>query len=503
MANIDRIVKVAIALRTAGVASLSFSDLMLFGQYTADDDSYVNIITDADQLVEDFHCQPVDPIYKAAQAVFSQIPHINRLYIGRDDTGQAPPIDLPSLLTGGTFTAPQQATLLTTLQALDDGAFSIAVNGLPRDTGEMDFTDIENLTEAAEVIETGLGSGVTCSWSGMAFIIQTIATGDTTSLDFAGAPADGTDISITLRLTVATGATLRQGGVGTTRTVTENLIALANENNDWYAICDVHHIESRAVEMGEWAEAREKLFVTVLSNPNNTSASATDNTSTAAQLKQKQLFRTAWWYNPDPAQFPDCALIAKMFTKYPGQETYANQRLSAVNYTFLSETIYSNLFNKNGNTFEPFRNIAITQNGKVAGGEWIDIIRFRDWLCEEIKIRIFQQMVDNRIPYTDPGIAIIRTRLQEALDMGVIRGGIAPPEVNSDGDLVPSYTISVPLSVNISANQKATRVLQDVYFTARIAGAIHVVEIQGTLTYENLPVSSPVLATATAGRSAA
>ena len=64
-------------------------------------------------------------------------------------------------------------------------------------------------------------------------------------------------------------------------------------------------------------------------------------------------------------------------------------------------------------------------------------------------------MVDNRIPYTDPGIAIIRSRLQQALDFGVTRGGIAPPEVDVDGNLVPSYTISVPLSMTISANDKA------------------------------------------------
>ena len=58
----------------------------------------------------------------------------------------------------------------------------------------------------------------------------------------------------------------------------------------------------------------------------------------------------------------------------------------AVTSTFLNETTFNNIYGKNGNTFEPFRNISITQNGKVAGGEWIDVIRFRDWLCEEIKV---------------------------------------------------------------------------------------------------------------------
>ena len=44
----------------------------------------------------------------------------------------------------------------------------------------------------------------------------------------------------------------------------------------------------------------------------------------------------------------------------------------------------------------------------------------------------------------------------------------------------------MPLAANISANTKAQRLLEDVKFTARLAGAIHVVEIAGSFTYENL-----------------
>lgn len=282
---------------------------------------------------------------------------------------------------------------------------------------------------------------------------------------------------------------------------TTDLLAINNENTDWYAVCDAEHNEARAVQIASWIEAHEKIFVTVLSNVNNASAPASDTTSTAHQLMAGNFFRTAWWYDANPLNFPDVGICSRSFTKYPGQETWANQELDAVTSTALNETNAQNIFGKNGNTFEPFRNISITQNGKVAGGEWIDVIRFRDWLCEEIKVTIFQQMVNNRIPYTDPGIAIIRTRLAQALDLGVVRGGIAPTEVNGQGKLIPSYTIQVPLAANISANQKATRVLQDIYFTARIAGAIHVVEIQGVLTYENLPVASPSLASMQAGRS--
>jgi hypothetical protein len=367
MANIDRIVQVSISLRTAGITSATFSDLLLFGPFIKPDGGTANvyIITDPDELIDTFGCQTTDPIYKAALVFFSQIPHPPRLFIGFD--GNAGNVD----------------------------------------------TDLINLT---------------------------------------------------------------------------------NENNDWYGLCDVMHNENRAVEIAQWIEAHEKVFVTVLHDPDNITAAATDTTSVAHQLMSNNFFRTAWWWHTNPEHFPDVAIASRSFTKYPGQETWANQRLAGVQSTFLNETTFNNIFAKNGNSFEPFRNISITQNGKVAGGEWIDVIRFRDWLCEEIKVTIFQQMVDNRIPYTDPGIAIIRSRLQQALDRGVDRGGIAPKEVDIEGNLVPSYTISVPLSMTISANDKANRILRDVYFTARLTGAIHVVQIQGTLTYESLATGASQLA---------
>lgn len=269
---------------------------------------------------------------------------------------------------------------------------------------------------------------------------------------------------------------------------TADLTALYDENHDWYALCNTSHTETRVVQIAAFIESKEKLFVTVLSNVNNSTAPAGDTTSVGHLLQAGNYFRTAWWYDTNAVDFPDVGIAIKSFSKYPGQETWANQRLSGVPNINLSETLANNIFAKNGNTFEPFRNISITQNGKTAGGEWIDVIRFRDWLCEEIKIRVFQQLVDHRIPYTDPGIAIIRSRVQQALDFGVTRGGIAPPEVDIEGNYIPSYTISVPLSSTISVNNKANRLLQDIAFTARLAGAIHIVEIQGTLTYENLPV---------------
>ena len=54
---------------------------------------------------------------------------------------------------------------------------------------------------------------------------------------------------------------------------------------------------------------------------------------------------------------------------------------------------------------------------------------------EEIQTRVFDALVNNnKIPYTDGGIAIIETQIRGALELGQRRGGIAPTEYDENGE---------------------------------------------------------------------
>jgi hypothetical protein len=63
------------------------------------------------------------------------------------------------------------------------------------------------------------------------------------------------------------------------------------------------------------------------------------------------------------------------------------------------------------------------------------------------------------------------------------RGIVAEDEFNEDGELVPGFTTRVPNSLSITATQKASRILSDCRFSARLAGAIHAIRVDGALTY--------------------
>jgi len=120
----------------------------------------------------------------------------------------------------------------------------------------------------------------------------------------------------------------------------------------------------------------------------------------------------------------------------------------------------------------------------VAAGEWIDVIRGRDWLKDLIQTNMVMMMINRaKVPYTDAGIQLCVTNLRKSLQQGVSVGYIAPDEIDADGNTVPGFVITAPISSEIDPLVKASRVLT-LDFSARLAGAIHVLNVSGSVGYE-------------------
>lgn len=450
MAKIDRIVNVQIALNTTAIKEQSFSDLLIVGPHVLSTQRSL-VITEADQLL-DLGMSALDPIYLAAQDVFAQIPTITRLFIGRQQVDSV----------GITVTQASESNYSATLGWRDvDGVLQTAtftVAGAPGDTAADIATDLAAAINggAAPITAAAVGAVITLT------------------ADVVGAPFSAT---LAGNMVMTQPATTELPGVA--------LAAISAETDDWYGVSLTARDAASILNAAEWVEANEKLLGVAVNAPAVLDPGST--TDIGYQLMQAQYFRTHWWYHgPIATEWLEAAIAAKSFTIYPGGETWALKRLAGITFDKLSEGQALAVFNKNGNTFEQFRNFAITQNGRVAAGEWIDVIRFRDWLVEQVKINVVSALINaaGKVPYTDPGIQVIVTALRQALDLGVARGGIAPPEVDPDDNrVIPSYTISFPASANVSFNDKANRILNDVNFTARLAGAIHTVVIRGNLTY--------------------
>ena len=73
--------------------------------------------------------------------------------------------------------------------------------------------------------------------------------------------------------------------------------------------------------------------------------------------------------------------------------------------------------------------------------------------------------------------------MEETLKKGQDIGGIAPTEYDADGNSIPGFTVKVPKAFDLTEAERKSRKLTGCKYTARLAGAIHLVEIEGFLTF--------------------
>jgi hypothetical protein len=259
-------------------------------------------------------------------------------------------------------------------------------------------------------------------------------------------------------------------------TVTNDLNAISAVNDDWYALASTTRTTATIKQIAAWVEARIKLYGISSDNANIINVAAgTDTTSIAAFLNINGYVRSFVIYHQDSQDdFPECAWFGAVLPLVPGSETWKFKKLNGIAYSNLTSNQETNAFDKSCNTYEYIGGAGITQQGTVAQGEYIDIIRGVDWLTSTIQTYVYSVLVNNpKVPYTDAGIASIQAEVKRALQLGISNNFIAAD---------PAPICTVPRAADVPPIDKANRILKNVKFTATLAGAIHAVEISGTVS---------------------
>lgn len=247
----------------------------------------------------------------------------------------------------------------------------------------------------------------------------------------------------------------------------------ALETSGWYAIAPCGIEASEYTKISTWADANEKIFGFTVSG----SANPVGNSSARSFGFSSKSIDTY----PNNA-YTHVAMLAVGMSYEAGSETWAYKTLTGIEAEPFTTTEINALKAANLNYYVSCAGKNITLDGKTVSGEWIDVIRFRDWLKNDMQKGIYNLFITNpKVPFTSAGITLIQNQMIASLKKGQKRGGIAEAEYDESGAEIPGFTTTVPTAASVSDADKAARTLKGCKFTARLAGAIHLVEVSGSL----------------------
>lgn len=266
-------------------------------------------------------------------------------------------------------------------------------------------------------------------------------------------------------------ATLKDG-----ESYVENLTEIVKRDNDWYGLLADTVDKAIVEDIAEWVEAHYKIYFTRSNDENIYNSESEDDIAAILQAAERE--RTAVIFNETNDDFIDACLMGKGLAYMPGSITYKFKTLSGPKAsTALTATQRAAILGKNCNLYSRIAGVSMIEEGTMASGEFIDIIIGVDFLRARMAENIFSKLINaKKIPYTDAGIAIIEAEIRAILENAIKIGIIARAPEMFDGR---DYDVYTPKVAEISDNDRANRLLPDVTWQARLAGAIHKVLIRG------------------------
>lgn len=204
------------------------------------------------------------------------------------------------------------------------------------------------------------------------------------------------------------------------------------------------------------------------------------DTDDSTEITTSGLRRTVLFYcdATEDVPIPEAALVGETAGRAAGSFTYKNLILSGVPAQELSDAQIDAIHKKGGITFVTKAGDNVTSEGKVAGGEYIDVIDSEDYIIQQLAYKT-QKVLNNaaKVPYDNNGIAMLESVAADVLLDAYNNGMIA---TNADG--TPAYSVSYALREDTAATDRANRLYLGGSFSFTLAGAIHEVEITGEIT---------------------
>ena len=259
---------------------------------------------------------------------------------------------------------------------------------------------------------------------------------------------------------------------------TDLAAVFVRDPSTWYELQLDESSKAQVTAAAAWTEAQNKLFgYTTADSVCSDNAVATDVFST---LKLSAYARTFGIYVGNRIRsYANVGWSSKMLAltgQKPGSGNWAYITIAGVEVDTLrtlSDGQKTNIEAKNGNTYSIMGGLNVTMFGKVASGEYVDLIHGSDWVQARTQERVFGQQYNasnsgTKIPYTDKGIGVLTGLVLAQLDDGITNGFVA-----SD----PAPTCTAPKRADIEAAERANRNVPDIVANAVLQGAVNTMAI--------------------------
>lgn len=272
------------------------------------------------------------------------------------------------------------------------------------------------------------------------------------------------------------------GWKDTDETYTEALAAIRVVNDTFYAVTIESMLEADILAMSAAVSALPgfRMFCARSANVNILDQLVVNDI--ASQLKALSYDQARVVYHPDAAtnyaelrQLGRCLPIPESATTGPGSAAWHDQPIVGLTGGNFTSSQRSTLEAKNCEYFINVTGATRSMGGKMAGGEFCDIIHFVAWLETRLAEDLYELMaragnVRSKIPFTDEGIARVEGVVRNRLNIAVGIGGI-----------LNDFTVTVPLREETQFGDRVARTLRDVNFVANLQGAIKLIQVNGTV----------------------
>jgi len=252
---------------------------------------------------------------------------------------------------------------------------------------------------------------------------------------------------------------------------------------DFYAVCitnDVHEDVMPLANAIEASKADGQSNILILREED----SALDDDSDMSKTFVANLSRTSVWYSRRPVptppdvtrQYIQGGLLGKLLPTEPGTYNWAGKTIKGLGVDtaadgLLTDASITKIYSYNGNFYTSVGGRNLTFNGKMASGEYIDIIYGIDALEYSMQQELFNIYANTpKIPYTNQGIGLIENGIRSVLESFKIKG------------VISSYTVTTPDITTVSFADKSNRNLKGVTFQAIATGAINHIFVNGYVT---------------------